>query len=101
MLCSKGGCARLALARAQTCLCQVDEVRLAGGAGMSGGGRDCADKEAEAMIAAADKAAVEKARRSSDSTAVSVLHQARPPPWTPDTELPSASFLPPCTHVGV
>lgn len=47
---------------------------------MSGGGRDCADKEAEAMIAAADKAAVEKARRSStDSTAVSVLHQALNP----------------------
>lgn len=51
---------------------------------MSGGGRDCADKEAEAMIAAAGKAAVEKARRSSDSAAVSVLHQARPPPRAPD-----------------
>ncbi|KAK9828076.1 hypothetical protein WJX81_000538 [Elliptochloris bilobata] len=44
---------------------------------MSGGGRDCADKEAETMIAAAEKVAAEKAGRSSDVPAISVLHNVK------------------------
>ena len=46
-------------------------------AGMAGGGRSCADKEAETMIAAAEKAAAEKAGRSTSEPAISVLHNVR------------------------
>lgn len=44
---------------------------------MSGNGRACADTEAAAMIAAAERAEREKAARSPDGPAVSVLHKAR------------------------
>ncbi len=44
---------------------------------MSGNGRACADKEAADMIAAAERAEREKAARSPDGPAVSVLHKAR------------------------
>ena len=46
-------------------------------AGMAGGGRSCADKEAETMIAAAERAAAEKAGRSTSEPAISVLHNVR------------------------
>ena len=61
-----------------TChLVKTSEQDMFAPAGLSGGGRTCADKEAETMIAAAKKAAVEKAGRSSSEPAISVLHNVR------------------------